>query len=549
MKVMRIGITLLVLSKVPIVFIGFSQHHDGLMLSTVRNLSQAFHQNGAWPFNQYGPFWIFPYYFFSELFPPTYALLSMRALTLAIYGATLVLIWKIGRVYSSAYVSEIAIFLILVSHPTGLEPIPWPSSMTFLLQVLIVWIMLVKMIDSRKSWPALALGIITSACLFSRVQVGLLFFFLVFISLFIKSKYNCFFYFIGFSFSTVLFLELLNVRGWLKDALRDQFAFGASSVLEKGSPHPVPTFAIGIAILITAIVFFCHYKRSLVLAVVAKFDNPACRLFSVLFLFILFISMIIFPRLLQVQQHLFGRFWTGLMIFFLVYTLSFTARKTSKREFVYHDFVLLFAAMIALSQAYPLFDIMHIWWGGNLAFLVLGISLFQYKNKFVSVAYLKRGFVGYFIFAPLLVLGVAPGVAAIIHAHSSLPQSSMSATFLDGRGSGVIKSEQIYFDKVFRKNEKVLNICSDAQIFFKPNFVIPAAREFVVWPLMNELKSYRSDLIQSNPDVIFIWLTPTNEKLDHQNQILREIQGKNPRYSLADRNESLHFEVWRKISG
>jgi hypothetical protein len=41
----------------------------------------------------------------------------------------------------------------------------------------------------------LALGIITSACFFSRVQVGLFFFFLVFISLFIKSKYNCFFLF------------------------------------------------------------------------------------------------------------------------------------------------------------------------------------------------------------------------------------------------------------------------------------------------------------------------------------------------------------------
>jgi hypothetical protein len=128
MKVLRIGIGLLIISKIPIIFIGFSQHHDGLMLATVRNLSYAFEHHSAWPFNQYGSFWIFPYFFFSKLFPPAFTLISMRLLTFAIYCLALILIHKIGLKYKWAYASEFAISNLIFSEPSY-----WPrgSSLAF----------------------------------------------------------------------------------------------------------------------------------------------------------------------------------------------------------------------------------------------------------------------------------------------------------------------------------------------------------------------------------------------------------------------------------
>jgi hypothetical protein len=61
---------------------------------------------------------------------------------------------------------------------------------------------------------------------------------------------------------------------------------------------------------------------------------------------------------------------------------------------------------------------------------------------------------------------------------------------------------QNFFSESFRKNERVLNLCRNSDVFFKEGFIKPAARAFVSWSNILQVKDLRNSMLESNPDAI-----------------------------------------------
>ena len=79
---------------------GFVAHHDGLILVNVDLLYNSIIDGEPWPFNQYGSFWILPYFAIRAMLGRENLLYSLRIFTLILYLFNSYLLFKIAlRVY------------------------------------------------------------------------------------------------------------------------------------------------------------------------------------------------------------------------------------------------------------------------------------------------------------------------------------------------------------------------------------------------------------------------------------------------------------------
>jgi hypothetical protein len=85
---------------IPLPFLGFDSHHDGLILTTVHQLHDSIRDGGPWPFNQYGPFWVLPFTLATYPLPPEWVFPSIRIMTVGFYLLTGSLIYKSVKIIS-----------------------------------------------------------------------------------------------------------------------------------------------------------------------------------------------------------------------------------------------------------------------------------------------------------------------------------------------------------------------------------------------------------------------------------------------------------------
>jgi hypothetical protein len=110
-------IALLLAIWIPLPFINFDEHHDGLILSTIRLTKTALIQGGEYPFNQYGPFWVLPFVLLSLLVPNVFLFLGVRFLTVFFYIISAFLLWKIARLFLNHKLANVVVILFLGSQP------------------------------------------------------------------------------------------------------------------------------------------------------------------------------------------------------------------------------------------------------------------------------------------------------------------------------------------------------------------------------------------------------------------------------------------------
>ena len=80
----KIILLLEILIWIPLIFIGFDSHHDGLILTTVNMIHDSIRNRGEWPFNQYGPFWAIPFVLFTYFLPNALVFTTLRIIMLSV---------------------------------------------------------------------------------------------------------------------------------------------------------------------------------------------------------------------------------------------------------------------------------------------------------------------------------------------------------------------------------------------------------------------------------------------------------------------------------
>jgi hypothetical protein len=503
---------------IPSVFIGFDPHHDGLILTNVNFLNESLKTNGAWPFNQYGPFWIFPYSFLTYFLSSELTFIAIRIITLGFYFLAAYLIFLSAQIIAgrrNAHISVLVFFFsqpFLTNYATSL--VPWPSAIvmpiTALIFLLILQIYKEPISKFKFVTKSASIGILISTILFSRVQIGFLMLLAVVIFLgFTQKLKSLFFILLGFTLNCSVFALFFNWRGWLSDALSDQLVFGSVYLRGDTISYPYPVFTmVGIVFFLILILFA---PRLLLKLSSKNYFNPLITLIVCLtFLTLFWLIQSREISLMNASVVLLRRFWISYFLAIIVYSFFSQAKKTythlrRKREFerdlVVRNCLVIFS-IVSMAQIFPLFDQMHFWWG-SIPAVILVVLVSQerfFQNNLTSRS--TRASLNFLIifFATLTVI---PLSAHLDKSYSRYPVTVAKFILVPEKQSSNEVKVQEFFRENIRSNSTILNLCADSNIFFNQlNNFKSASRIYVYWLSMNEVDKMYESLTSSSPQYI-----------------------------------------------
>lgn len=500
----------------PLPFLNFDPHHDGLSLSTIELTKQAIQNGSPVPFNQYGPFWTMPYLAISYLIPGDYLFLGMRIVTVFIYLATSLIMYKLSRLFLTKNFSVFASTLFLGAQPFvsdyGSSLVPWPSVVIMPLMPLIAYLMIRIDIPSRSLWKmGISVGAMVPLVILTRVQVGFLLVLTIFYWLLWKRSLSlAASVAIGFGLTLIPALSTLHALGWLDEALFDQFIFGATYLSADKSTFPKPVITLVSALLCALFLLALDYfKRRF--NFLNKVNNPFFFL-SVGLIGLISSSYLLLIRKVDITNSLAiitRRFWISVCLGVLLYSGIILLLKLVKKKNSSHIFprdgqdVLLLSLCVSFqSQIYPLFDQMHFWWGSPLTFIILTLVLSRMRENLKIDIDRKT----LFLFAGsclLIVTNLVPWISQVSKEKVAMPSEIGKLIYSGSQNSIIQNGEQDFFAQYITPGARVLNLCDDPNIFFKPNTFMPASRFFVFW---GEQMSHAEGIIvsfkNSNPDFI-----------------------------------------------
>jgi hypothetical protein len=530
----RIWISALVFLWFPLPLIGFNSHHDGYVFTAARLTRDAMLQGGDWPFNQFGSFWVFPQALLGFFIPDKYLFVGTRYLTLAIYFFTGYLLWKLAKGIKDKEFANLSLFLFFASQPfvgvhaSGFNS--WPSAVAMPI-VLLIGILVIgtgsrKVSLRRTRIDMFAAGALVVALILTRVQVGLLTLVAcIFFIAIIKKLEGLLFYLSGiFSFTFFYFLYLAS-NGWALDSLKDEFVFGSVYVRAGASIFqlPIPIYTlIGTALLLLLFIF--HNRFQICLKYVLQ-SHPRRILLSITVLAgLLTVYLVLDSRnlgLVAIISVSARRFWMSLLfaclLFFLFKQVRLNLRAKrmgTLQEFsLQRDNFLLLLSIAAQSQVWPLFDQMHSWWGSVPGILFVSKVLISTTREF-PVQYVKgRTFPMAIatIFTVLIVQWV-PQVGEI--GSRQIPKTIGQIPFLPSANS--LDTElQTFFDRNLTNGERILNLCQNADVFYKQDFLVSSSRLFVYWPQMTLVPNFIDEMKNSPFDAV---ITCSLNELNKVNQ-------------------------------
>jgi hypothetical protein len=513
-------ITVLLAIWLPLPFLNFDDHHDGLILSTVRLTKTALIQGGEYPFNQYGPFWIIPFVLLSLLIPNAYLFLGVRFLTVFFYIISAFLLWKIARLFLDKKLANVVVILFLGSQPFiteyGSSLVPWPSAvvMPFILAITYFGLLQITETDVtiNSSKMPIYIGLLLPPIIFSRIQVGI---FLAVTSLVLmnysKQKFKFLKIFIGFFFSSFVIVLYLFHTDWLGSALYDQIVFGFTYLLADKSTFPIPIFTFfGILLFLLTFIFGPKVLRKFQ---IHKFRSMLLSTLFISFLIFASIFFLIHQRSISPLAALViftRRFWISLgiasLLFLCVKMLRIWSMRTQGSDnFKKFPTSLLFLLLFAVSfqsQVYPLFDQMHFWWGSPLTFLIVIITL---KDTFgnTNLRLVSKSSTIFLAVCLLLASILIPWTTQLSSPKKALPNQIGLNLFAAPQNSQEEIELQEFFAKNINKGAKVLNLCDDSNIFFESDRYVSASRFFIFWgeQMSHAPRIFRS-FLESKPDFV-----------------------------------------------
>ncbi len=512
----KILIALSALTLVPLAFLNLDTHHDGLIVQTVINLRNAIFEGGAWPFNQYGSFWIFIFTWGTWPLPDTLLLVGIRIITIIAYWLSGLLLLKTAREFMSESSSRWVVVYFFLSQPFfggwNSSFLPWPSAlaMPILLGATLIVTRKLDSINGKKYLSKidglhLAFAGLLFAMLYgSRLQIGILGSLVAMIFLLYSVGIKASFCFIlGNLTATLVWCLYLQSNGWLKDSLIDSIQL-ASTFLSGNQmvyPKPVATIALSVFIFIV------------IVALLKLPKELSKRLAYILVPLLVPIAVIGINKLRSVQNGqnnilnyvallhrklMAGFLFAALMIvgtFIAVQILShLQGRKSSPRVSW-----LFLCAMSAIGafQAWPFFDQMHIWWGS-----VPGVILIvQVASKLGENLGIRQTVAGITAFAVLLVMSL-PLAAQFMEPRKELVSFNQNNVY----GKSIYEEQNIELTKYFQtsmpKGSRVLNLCPNADPFFVDLKYIQVTRFPVYWLSFSKFSNVQNAFVKNDPDFI-----------------------------------------------
>lgn len=538
-------ITVLLAIWLPLPFLNFDDHHDGLILSTVRLTKTALIQGGEYPFNQYGPFWAIPFVFLSLLVPNAYLFLGIRFLTVFFYMISAFLLWKIARLFLDKKLANVVVILFLGSQPFvteyGSSLVPWPSAvvMPFILSITYFGLLQVTETDMKLNLSNMPIyiGLLIPPIIYSRIQAGIL---LTAVSVallyYSKQKHKFLKIFIGFFLSNFVIMVYLLQTGWLDSAFYDQLVFGSTYLFADKSTFPKPIFTFfGILLFLLTFIFGPKFLR--------KFQTHKSRNILQIYLFISFfifasIFFLIHQRSISplIATVIFTRrFWISLGIASLLFLCAkvlwvWSMRTQGSDDFKKFPTSLLFLLLFAVgmqSQVFPLFDQMHFWWGSPLTFLVVILTL---KNTFANTnLYLVSKSRTIFLGVCLLLASILiPWISQLSSPKIAIPSQIGLNLFVAPQKSQEGTDLQQFFANNINKGAKVLNLCDDSNIFFESDRYISASRFFIFWgEQMSHAPRIFQSFLESKPDFVLTCGLTHAPSLRFRQEIMQQLILKN----------------------
>lgn len=500
---------------IPLVFLNFDPHHDGLILTTIRLTERAIVEGGQYPFNQYGPSWMLPFLLVGSFVSDDYLFLALRLITVFLYLFSSFLLIRVSRFFMPSNKAWVPGALFLSAQPfvsdIGSDLVPWPSAIAMPLVILSLYFS-IKSLKGAATMSLFWVGFLTPLILLSRLQIGLLTGISILVLLIFHRNYRSLFSAIlGFCISGFLLIATLIKLNWFESAVYDQIIFGLTYLSADKSTFPKPVVTFFGTLLVVALlqftpkIFMLYSQINKFFKVFAVAIGLSCML---LISFTLIYRRDLSPSHLVVVAT--RRFWIiaiiGCLIFFFMKLLWGSIKLSKLRSSWFlenqQSVLLLLFAVSLQSQTYPLFDQMHFWWGSPLSFLVATLVIRDLSKKIVlpdKMFQLLR-----FVFCAIVGLSLlVPWLDQVTKEKYEYPKEIGSKIY----SSNIASSEQRELQQFFLNNmavgSRVLNLCDDTNVFFGASRFITASRFFVFWgEQMSHADQIFIDMKSSNPDYI-----------------------------------------------
>ena len=516
------------------IFFWFNPHHDGLVISTVKATKIAWQTGGQLPFNQYGPFWTIPYSILTWEIPQNWMLNALRVVALTCYLISAVILWKIANRITSRNTSFFLLIIYAASQPffSGLGMMPWPSSVGMPILGGIT-LLLLKLIEvepaesNQASKFAFWIGLLAILLLGTRVQVALILILFILAILFLrKIKKLILFYILGLTSGLALISIYLIHFGSFRQAIFDEFYYG-SLYLKQGSvdgysSKPIYTTA-GI---ITFCIIFSSWK--FIISKLRVNEYPKLKSFLAFVLFLLTYGacfMIVYPRntnLLFAPTIISRRFWSALIISSILFISVSQLKRILKvilthKNLTYTEWkmlILLGVSLAGITQAWPLFDASHTWWGAMPGIIFVALVL---RNQIIANHWKSQSLSRLVAsIAALLLLFTA---TLDIGYFTSSDNRRISHEILANirADSLTVKNEesvQRIFTSAIPKDSVVLNLCPNSDVYINKLNIQLASRIFVFWPNFSSIQDYMQEIYRSKPEYIVYCSSPAPAQME-----------------------------------
>jgi hypothetical protein len=557
LKTQRILLALIVVMWLPIPFIGYFSHHDGLMVTTVNQLQNAIRDGGPWPFNQYGSFWAFVYAIPTWSVNGEYLLISMRLMTLVLYFITAFITYKIARLFGDRTFATAGVILLLGNQVFLYDLLPWPSAIAMPMITQVSYLLLKKatkvdVTPTKLNFEVSLLGILIPMVILTRIQIGTaLFLVAIFVIKYFGSKKEITIFALSFFSSFGIFFAYLASNGWLIQSLQDQVLFG-SSYLESNS-NPIPIFtSIGTLIVI----FFLASSKSIVgqlnsIGNKRKLKLQAAGVFLVL---VASVALVLERRSMNISSMyllVINRLWISLILGAIIYFGTVQLKKSfdAWRDYRFIDKdlqkmnVLALLSIAAQLQIFPLFDQMHSWWGSTPGVVIL-LLLFKEKFEESSKSTIWENKLIYITFIGTLLIFILPFTLKTLNLGKLTSSQYLGAVYLPANSEKDLADLQSMFEKNLISGTRVLNLCPDPDVFLKPNFVDSESRVFIFWPEFLKIDYLKESFADINPEAVVSCISERSETFGLKN--LQELTNSGSRkVVLVDSIEGKSGHDWQ----
>ena len=486
---------------IPICFLNFDPHHDGLILATINQLKGSFLNGGDWPFNQYGSTWAFPYLVVSYLVPSNFLLLGIRLVTVLFYIGSSYYLYKVAFFIYGVRVARISVYFFLALQPFlgswNTSLLPWPSSVVSLLIPMVLYLLLksIESVGKESKKYVSFLGILSGFIIGARIQVGIVLVALItiFLSYYLSDRAR--YLWVGLLAWFAPWAIFLQTQGWLRDSLYDSVILAFQFLGSDRLQYPLPILSLLSGLILASLVAVLDRSQVQVKYLILVFTclASAAVYFSMR---VLGDSSTAINITSVIQRKLLASVFFGalLLLLFEIIRLIRTEEVTRHRvsESSLRRIALYIVSISAVTQAWPFFDQMHIWWSISPLLVVFSARVvgfnatkFNFSTKGILV-----------VTTLVMVLLVSSQFST---KRVELRSINQKLIYVDESSERFDAGVQDFLHRNLPGGSEILNLCPNAYPFFRAGEYESTSRFFVYW---SNFETARLDYRDYSPSTV-----------------------------------------------